>query len=215
MNNLSKRLFAWLFPAKCIVCKKEGYFICLKHLRDIPASAKPDKDWIISVWSYKDPKIKKLIWMLKFEHKFSVVDDLSQILFDHLFEELTERAIFENNQKPILIPIPLSKKSLRARGYNQSEIIARSLADKSNNRLIVENILEKTRETVTQHSIRNRNERLKNLRGVFVVKENSEIKGKNIILIDDITTTHGTLIEARRTLLASGARSVMAFTIAH
>lgn len=153
--------------------------------------------------------------MLKFEHKFSVVDDLSQILFDHLFEELTERAIFENNQKPILIPIPLSKKSLRARGYNQSEIVARSLADKSNNLLIVENILEKTRETVTQHSIRNRNERLKNLRGVFVVKENSEIKGKNIILIDDITTTHGTLIEARRTLLASGARSVMAFTIAH
>lgn len=215
MNNLSKRLFAWLFPTKCIVCKKEGPFICQKDLRQIPGAAKPDKDWIISVWSYKDPKIKKLLWMLKFEHKFAVVEDLSQILFDHLFEELAERAIFENDQKPILVPIPLSKKSTRTRGYNQSEIIARSLAEKSHDKLIVENILEKTRETVTQHSIKNRGERLKNLRGVFAVKENSKIKGKNIILIDDITTTHGTLIEARRTLLASGARSAMAFTIAH
>lgn len=215
MDNLSKKFFAWLFPAKCIVCKKEGPFICQKHLRHIPISAKPDKDWIISVWSYKDPKIKKLLWMLKFEHKFAVVEDLSHILFDHLFEELAERSIFENNQKPILVPIPLSKKSLRARGYNQSEIIAQTLVDKSDGRLIVENILEKTRETVTQHSIRNRNERLKNLRGVFAVKEDSEIKGKNIILIDDITTTHGTLVEAKRTLKDAGARSVIGFTIAH
>lgn len=215
MNNLSKRFFAWLFPTKCIVCKKEGPFICPKDLRQIPGATKPDKDWIISVWNYKDPKIKKLLWMFKFEQKFAVVDDLGQILFDHLFEELAERALFENNQKPILVPIPLSKKSLRARGYNQSEIIAKALAEKSDNKLIVENLLEKIKETATQHSIKNRNERLKNLRGVFAVKENSKTKGRNIILIDDITTTHGTLIEAKRALKDAGARSVIGFTVAH
>ena len=153
--------------------------------------------------------------MFKFEQKFAVVDDLGQILFDHLFEELAERAIFENNQKPILVPIPLSKKSLRARGYNQSEIIAKALAEKSDAKLIVENLLEKIKETATQHSIKNRNERLKNLRGVFAVKENSKIKGRNIILIDDITTTHGTLIEAKRALKDAGTRSVIGFTVAH
>ncbi len=215
MDNLSQRFFAWLFPAKCIVCKKEGPFICQRDLRCIPLAAKPDKDWIISVWNYKDPKIKKLLWMLKFEHKFAVAQDLSQILFDHLFEELAERAIFENDKISVLVPIPLSKKGLRTRGYNQSEIIAKTLADKSNGKLIVKNILEKTRETLTQHSINNRNERLKNLRGVFTVKENYELEGKNVILVDDITTTHGTLIEAKRALKDAGARSVIGFTVAH
>lgn len=215
MNSLIKRFFAGLFPAKCIVCKTHGSFICPKDLRMIPSCNKPDKDWIISVWSYKSPVIKKLLWMLKFENKFAVIDDIGQSLYDHLFDELTERSIFENTQSPILVPIPLSKKSFRRRGYNQSEIIAKDLSMRSNDTYAVESYLEKIKETPTQHSIKNRSQRLQNLRGSFKVKNNLSLKGKNIILIDDITTTHATLVEARRTLKDAGARSVIGFTVAH
>ncbi len=153
--------------------------------------------------------------MLKFENKFAVIDDLGEGLYDHLFDELSERSIFENVQSPILVPIPLSRKSRRRRGYNQSEIVARDLSIRSDGKIEVQNILEKVKETETQHSIKNRNERLHNLKGTFAVKESPSLKGKNIIVVDDITTTHATLIEARRALKDAGARSVIGFTIAH
>jgi competence protein ComFC len=184
-------------------------------LRNIPPAEKPEKEWIICVWSYKSPVIKKLLWMLKFENKSAVIEDLGQNLYDHLFDELAERSIFENDQSPILVPIPLSKKSLRKRGYNQSEIIARDIARRSGGKIVVENILEKIKETPTQHSIQNRNKRLQNLRDSFQIKNNISVKGKNIILVDDITTTHATLVEARKLLKQNGARSVIGFTVAH
>ncbi len=215
MRSLIKKFFASLFPAKCVVCRSFGTFICEKDLRQIPLCARPDKDWIISVWSYKSPVIKKLLWMLKFENKFAVIDDIGQSLYDHLFDELTERSIFDNTQSPILVPIPLSKKSLRRRGYNQSEIIAKDLSVRSQDRLVVENILKKIKETPTQHSIKNRSVRLRNLQNSFAIKDDVSLKGKNIILVDDITTTHATLVEARRTLKNAGARSVIGFTVAH
>lgn len=215
MRNFIKRFFAHLFPAKCIVCRMSGSFICAKDLRRIPPADKPDKDWIISVWSYKSPVIKKLLWMLKFENKFAVIEDLTTNLYDHLFDELVERSIFENDQSPILVPIPLSHKSMRRRGYNQSEIIARELSLRSDGKIKLLDILQKIKETPTQHSIKNRSKRLQNLKGSLAVKNNILLKGKNIILVDDITTTHATLLEARRALKDAGARSVIGFTVAH
>jgi ComF family protein len=215
MNYFIKKFFASLFPAKCIVCKKPGNFICSKDLSKIPNAKKPDKDWIFSVWSYKDKSMKKILFMLKFESKFSVIEDLVQTIFDHLTDELHEREVFENTKTVWLVPIPISNKSFRERGYNQSEIISNRLATMSLGKLSNKNILKKFKETKTQHSIKNRSERLSNLRNSFCLKEGVDIKGKNIVLIDDITTTHATLVEARRVLKQHGARMVIAFTIAH
>jgi competence protein ComFC len=215
MIKIIKRFFRFLFPSKCLMCKKEGCAICEKCLRKIPTADRQDRSWIISVWSYKDPVIKKLLWMLKFENKFAVVEDFGQMLYDHLYNELQELAIFKNAQEYILVTIPLSRKSLHKRGYNQSEIIAKDIASRSDGGLIVKNLLKKVRETPTQHSIKNRNERLKNLRDAFVVTDLELVKGKNIILIDDITTTNTTLVEAKRVLKNAKAKSVLAFTVAH
>ena len=56
---------------------------------------------------------------------------------------------------------------------------------------------------------------MKNLIGSFIVKNKEEIKNRNIILIDDITTTGATLNEARKTLKKAGAKKIVAFTVAH
>ena len=77
------------------------------------------------------------------------------------------------------------------------------------------NILIKPKETEHQARIKDRRERLKNLIGSFAVKNGEKIKNKNIILIDDITTTGATLSEARKILKQYGARRIIAFTVAH
>lgn len=215
MLKIFKKFLNFVFPSKCLVCKTEGCSVCLKCLRKIPSANFQESKWITSVWSYQDPVMKKLLWMLKFENKFSVIEDIGQTLYDHLFNEIQELAVFNNNQKHLLVPIPLSKKSLKKRGYNQSEIIALDIANRSNGELLVKNILKKVRETPTQHSLKNKRERLKNLRDAFVVTDSELVKDKNIILIDDITTTNTTLVEAKRVLKKSGAKSVVGFTVAH
>ncbi|KKS56700.1 MAG: Competence protein F, partial [Candidatus Nomurabacteria bacterium GW2011_GWF1_42_40] len=76
-------------------------------------------------------------------------------------------------------------------------------------------ILIKPKDTKHQAHIENRSERLKNIIGSFTVKNSEIIKGRNIILIDDILTTGATLSEARKVLKRAGARKVIAFTVAH
>lgn len=213
--KILKKLARFLFPSHCIVCKRENFWVCPKCLRDLPQAKTPEYNWIISVWNYKDPRVKKLLWKFKFENKFSVIEDLSLALYENLHDELSERALTENLHNVILVPIPISAKSRRKRGYNQSEIIAKELQNKSSGKIAVLHALKKIRETPTQHSIKNRRERLRNLHNVYCLKHGVKVYGKNIIMIDDITTTHGTLIEAKRALKQAGAKRILAFTIAH
>ena len=79
------------------------------------------------------------------------------------------------------------------------------------------NILIKPKETEHQARIENRQKRLKNILGSFSVKNEKVelVKGRNIILIDDIATTGATLNEARKILKQAGAGKIIAFTIAH
>jgi competence protein ComFC len=213
--KILKRFVSFLFPSRCVECKREEFWICPDCLEKISRAKTPDHSWIISVWNYKDPRIKRLLWKFKFENKFSVIEDLSLRLYDELSSELSERAIFDNLGPVILVPIPLSKKSLRKRGYNQSHLIAEALSERSGGKLPVIDALRKIRETSTQHSINNRQKRLVNLRGIFDTSPSADIQGKNVIIVDDITTTHATLVEARRALKLAGAKKVLAYTIAH
>ena len=76
-------------------------------------------------------------------------------------------------------------------------------------------ILYKIKETPTQVSIKNKEKRLKNLSNVFEIKNSEKIKDKNIILIDDVSTTGATLEEASRSLKNSGAKKIISLVVAH
>lgn len=213
MARLWKQFLAFLFPTRCVGCRREDYFICPACVRSLPNPERPTKDWVTSVWSYKDPRIKRLLWLIKFSGRTAGAGDLAQALYDHLSDELAERTFGENFTEPLLVPVPLTKKSFRKRGYNQSEMIARAIAEKSAGTLAIELFLTKVRETATQHGIRNKRERLRNLVGAY--RASPKVSGRNIVVIDDITTTHATLAEARRALRAAGAKRVIALTVAH
>ncbi|MFA5840687.1 MAG: phosphoribosyltransferase family protein [Candidatus Paceibacterota bacterium] len=202
--------------------------LCLECLKDARAAERESAKWIFPLYDYRHPLIKKSLWLLKYKGKKRLANVYAEIIYEKILEELSELSIMENFTSPILVPIPLSPKRYRERGYNQAQLLCEELVKINNLRLpahaghgldlkIEKNILIKPKETEHQARIKNRNTRLKNLSGSFVIKNQNTnlIKGKNIILIDDITTTGATLSEARKVLKQNGARKVIAFTIAH
>lgn len=206
-----------IFPVKCILCDKTGVDLCLECLKDAPPSERETVKWIFPLYDYRHPGIKKSLWLLKYKGKKRLAGIFAEIIYGKILEELSDLSVMENFRNAILIPIPLSPKRYRERGYNQAELICRELIklDKENNLKLENNILIKPQDTKHQAYIENRGERLKNIIGSFAVKNENLIKGRNIILIDDITTTGATLTEARKILKQAGARKVIAFTVAH
>jgi len=121
----------------------------------------------------------------------------------------------------VLIPIPLARKRLRERGYNQSEVLARALARQWRISVLVE-LLVRTRETPTQTAL-TPDTRLANVAGAFGTR-NAELGTRNssafrlpssaLILVDDVFTTGATLAEASRALEQAGAKRIAGVTFA-
>lgn len=104
-----------------------------------------------------------------------------------------------------IIPVPVHSGRLRQRGFNQSLELARILGRRINIQVETETLV-KTRPTPPQSSMK-RKLRLKSLKNVFAVKDDS-LKGKSVLLVDDIMTTGSTLEQCTRTLLLAGASEV-------
>ena len=116
----------------------------------------------------------------------------------------------------VIVPVPASASRRRARGYNQVEFILDHLPKRATGTLIVRtDLLEKTREALSQTETADRAERKRNLHGCFLVRAPRDVEGKTFIVVDDVLTTGATLDEARRALTAAGAREVITFALAH
>ncbi|KKQ20726.1 MAG: hypothetical protein US45_C0051G0004 [Candidatus Nomurabacteria bacterium GW2011_GWA1_37_20] len=224
LNTILKSVLNIIFPVKCLSCGKNGEEFCSKCISDAPAAERETSKWIFSLYDYRHPIIKKALWLFKYKGKRRLAGIFAEIIYNKIIEELSDLSAMENFRNVILIPIPLSPKRLRERGYNQAELICKELIKINNLRRgadikLENNILIKPKETEHQARIENRTERLKNIIGSFAIKSENKniesVKGRNIILIDDITTTGATLNEARKTLKQAGARKIVAFTVAH
>ena len=206
-----------IFPANCVSCGKNGENFCSKCLADSPPAERENPKWIFSLFDYRHPPIKKSLWLLKYKGKKDIASAFTETMYRGILEELADLSILENFREPILVPIPLAPKRKHERGFNQAEIICKKLIrlDKEQNFKLEKNVLIKPKDTEHQARIENRSTRLKNIIGSFSMKNPEKIKGRNIILIDDITTTGATLNEARKILKQAGARKIIAFTVAH
>ncbi len=221
-----------VFPVNCVSCDKRGSDLCTKCLSESPTAERESANWIFPFFDYRHIPIKKSIWLLKYKGKKRLASIFAEVMYGRIIEELSDLSVLNNFREPILIPIPLSKKRYRERGYNQAELICKELIkiDKNNkaahlrhgvdvqlvnNFIFKKNVLAKIKETEHQANIKERHNRLKNLIDSFAIKNPELIKNKNIILIDDVTTTGTTLTEAKKILKQNGARKVIAFTIAH
>ncbi|MDP2789052.1 MAG: phosphoribosyltransferase family protein [bacterium] len=182
-----------------------------------PAAERESLKWIYPIFDYRHPCIKKAIWLLKYKNNKRLGVIFAEAIYGRILEELSELSVMENFREPILIPVPLSKKRYRERGFNQAKLLCEQLVeiDASKNFKLNTDILIKSKDTKHQAHIENRTQRLKNIVGSFSVKNKELIKNKNIILIDDVTTTGATLSEAKKVLRQEGAKKIIAFTVAH
>ncbi len=206
-----------VFPVNCVGCGSREADLCNRCISEAPAAERESAKWIFPIFDYRHPPIKKSLWLLKYKGKKRFAKIFAGVFYGRILEELSELSLMENFREPILVPIPLSSKRKRERGYNQAELICDDLVklDKNMNFKLEKNILIKPKDTEHQARIHNRSQRLKNIVGSFAIKNAASLQKRNIILIDDILTTGATLAEAKKVLKLSGARKVIAFTVAH
>lgn len=206
-----------IFPSICVICGEKDVDLCTKCLTSFPPAERESPNWIFSIYDYAHPDVRKSIKLLKYKNRKKLSKTFAEIMYPRILEELSDLFILENFRNVLLIPIPLSRKRIRERGFNQSELICRELIKLNQEKTfkLIKNVLIKPKDGIHQAHIKNRQQRLKNIQGSFILKNKNLIQGKNIILIDDIATTGATLAEARKTLQQGGARKIIAFTIAH
>jgi len=149
-----------------------------------------------------DGALKELIHLLKFYGKRKVAD----LLFKFIIENIESNYFLWPD---VIVPVPLSKKVLGERGFNQTEIIGKKIAkyfDKS-----FSNVIKKVKETLPQNKL-SREERLKNLKNAF--STDFSFKNKKVLLIDDVYTTGATMNEITKIILNNGATEVRGVAIA-
>jgi len=112
----------------------------------------------------------------------------------------------------LILPVPLHLKRLQERGFNQSGLLAKTLA-KRLGLPFSHDLLRRERWTEPQTRL-SRRERLTNVKGAFRVKDAMRVEGKSILIVDDVFTTGTTLSECARALKKGGAAEVHALTVA-
>ncbi len=209
--HIFKGFLGFLFPQKCLGCARPNVILCDKCLALFPDPPFEKTKAILAATSYHDEVVKKAIRFLKYHGIKILAEPLAKLMLKRM-----DKTIIQTAKKPeetIIIPIPLSKKRHRQRGYNQTELIGQFLSDKLSIKM-ENNVLYKIKDTGSQVEIKDRDKRLQNIIGAFAVKNPEIIKDKKIILIDDISTTGATLNEAKKVLKAVGAKKVIGWVVA-
>lgn len=148
----------------------------------------------------KSGRIQRLLHRLKYGN----VPEIGHVLGRWYGYRLGEVGF--KDKADLIIPVPLHKTRMRTRGYNQSMYVAEGLSEQLGIP-VAEHALRRVRKTSTQTK-KGRIERLDSMRGVFAVVEKEAVKGKRIMLVDDVVTTGATLIACMEELHAAGAKEV-------
>ena len=112
----------------------------------------------------------------------------------------------------VIIPVPISKKRKKKRGYNQSELVANELAQKLNQDIWTDIIIKK-KDNKPQSEL-NKLERIKNVEDIYEINKPIEVKNKKVLLLDDIYTTGSTVNEIARKLKQNQTQEIGVITLA-
>lgn len=172
---------------------------------------------VTTLLEYNARYVRKLIHSLKFYNSQKSAYVLAHLLNDYLVEYLADRMLYES-AKTLIVPVPLSKKRKRERGFNQIERVLDELIKINGDFKEIVNIgmLTRTKHTTPQTRL-NKKDRLSNLAGAFEVKNTckANLQNTHIIVLDDICTTGATLAETKGVLEKTGCKKVMLLAFAH
>ena len=200
----------------CGICGKlEQKSLCNK------CKIKLQKSAICKIEDYKNTSSYFDEHIYLFQYNGEIRDAILKYKFDeksYIYRTFLE--FIKNNENicaqikkyDIIIPVPISKKRLNTRGYNQSSLIAKNLA-KELNIEYSEKILIKTKDNKPQSEMK-QDTRKSNVRGVYKVINKERINNKKVLIVDDIFTTGSTADECARVLKDNNAESIGVFTLA-
>lgn len=201
------QLLDLLFPAKCVLCKsilsREETDICHRCRQITPELEKPKfrlsfvAGWT-ALWYYKDD-VRASLLRFKFGKKRNYALSYGRALAMHLQQKGFD-------QYDVLTYIPVSPLRKFRRSYDQVELIAGAVADELDLRLTP--TLRKIRNTPPQSGFKDVSQRRANVLGAYRIKDSDLIRGKRILLLDDVITTGATASECARVLLVAGAKEV-------
>src|ERR1035437_8603416 len=113
-------LLELLFPTKCLGCGIKNEILCTNCISKIHLAERETDKNILAVFDYRDPIIKKVIWELKYHHKRYLGEKLGLLLYEFLIEDISDLKIEVSGRSIYVVPVPISNKKTKVRGYNQS-----------------------------------------------------------------------------------------------
>ena len=230
-----------LFPPICLNCRKHletrttqlcenchssiklnsAFFcpICRARLAENKKICHFDSQYLLAAaGNYDDPILQNLIHCFKYRKMDFLAPILGELLIKYL-NSLNPKFRILNSCLPtgmakflIAVPVPLYFFREKSRGFNQAELLAKVVARHFNLPLI--DALKKTKNNEPQAKCKDAEKRAANVADCFKIKNPENIKGKNIILIDDVFTSGATMTEAVKILKQNGAKKIIALVLA-
>ena len=191
----------FLEPPWCDICGTPG----IDGLCDECATTPPRYGKLRSIAFYQTT-LQQAIHFFKFEKKKVLARYLTQLLNAHI---PLDCPIAEYD---LILPVPIHKKRLRERGFNQATLLANGIA-KAEGVPILTNTLVRKRHTVAQSSL-DREARQQNLTGAFEIQNPETIRGKRLLIFDDVFTTGATIREAVSELWTADPAEIDVLTLA-
>ncbi|MDQ1329531.1 MAG: hypothetical protein QG641_2822 [Candidatus Poribacteria bacterium] len=229
MNALLRSLIQFLYPSQCRHCEEnldpaDGHYICKSCWEEVkfieepfcqtcgyplnPSVLLPEKVFSCDncpddvkfrkarAIAYYKSAVGTAITLLKDQDKTIMADPLADLMFNSMTR------LLDVQDYDYIMPVPIHKKKMRKRGYNQMELIGRRLSTKTGIPLEVRSLV-KSVNTLPQRGL-GAEDRQKNIKDSFEVLDRSKIEGKRILLIDDVMTTGATVSECAKVLLRDG-----------
>lgn len=157
------------------------------------------------IWEFKD-NVQLIIHYFKYKNHRWLAKKIASYMANLIKLEHSLKNI------DTIVPVPLHRKRKRKRGYNQSALISRAISQNIN--VPVDEVnLQRVKNTKSQTKL-NFAQRLENVIDAFHVKDTKKIKGKTILLIDDVITTGSTINACAKQLILSNAKEVFALSVA-
>lgn len=209
------RLLDVLFPPKCVFCRRllrrEERDVCAQCARELPwtkGNGGQPLDYLdrcVSPLWYRDP-VKESFHRYKFGGRTGYARTYGAIM------ARCAAAAYGEKGWDLITWVPLSRERYRQRGYDQAMLLAMATALELND--VAVETLRKSQDVPAQSGLTDDAQRRANVLGVYEATDPELIRGKRILLVDDVVTTGSTLSECASTLLCAGADSVIAVTLA-
>lgn len=216
-----------LFPQLCQACKATlvgtEELICTDCLYHLPYTGfhnQPDNIVAKQFWGKID--LEAACALLYFEKGGKVQHLMHQFKYNNMPQigtklghiagtQLLQNPVFDTIE--VIVPVPLHKKRLKKRGYNQSAYFARGLAERLNAQISEKNLIRKVNTATQTH--KSRFARFENMQEVFAIHQPQDLAGKHLLLVDDIVTTGSTLEACAQALFTIPGIKLSIATIAY